>query len=64
MIQALKLVAALLGLFMIVPLVARMGTGSWARAREATKGYGVVLLIVMVIPMAIGAVIAVVGLIN
>ena len=57
MVQALKLVAVLLGLFAIVPLVVLVSTGSWKQAAEAAKGYGTVLLIVMGIPMLLGALI-------
>jgi hypothetical protein len=53
-VQAFKLVAALLGLFAIVPLFTRLATGSWRRTWEATKGYAVVIAILFVIPMAIG----------
>jgi hypothetical protein len=58
------LIAALLGLFMIVPLVTLLATGSWRRTWEAIKGYSVVLALVMGIPMAIGAVMAMVSLID
>jgi hypothetical protein len=58
------LIAALLGLFLVVPLVTLLATGSWRRTWEAIKGYSVVLALVMGIPMAIGAVMALVGLIN
>lgn len=58
------MIAALLGLFMIVPFVTLLATGSWRRTWEAIKGYSVVLALVMGIPMAIGLVIAVVGLID
>lgn len=64
MVQAFKLVAALLGLFLIVPLVTLCATGSLRRTWEAMKGYAVVMTIVMAIPMAIGAVMAAIGLID
>lgn len=64
MVQALKLIAVLLGLFAIVPLFTLLATGSWKQAVEAAFGYGVVLLIVMVIPMSVGLLVALVGLIG
>lgn len=49
---------------MIVPLTTLLFTGSWRRTWEATKGYAVVLGVVIFIPMAVGAVMALVSLIG
>lgn len=61
---ALKLSAALLGMFMIVPLVTLIATGSWRRTWESVKGYAVVLGILIAIPMAVGGAMALVSLIS
>lgn len=58
MIYALELIAALAGFFLLVPGVVLISTGSWRSAVEAAKGYGMVWLVLFVIPGAIGGVIA------
>lgn len=58
MSQTFLLLAALLGLFLIVPAVTWIATGSWSRAKEAAKGYGLVLGIVLYGPLALGCFVA------
>ena len=62
MLQALIGCAVLAGMFLLVPGFTWLATGSWRRALESAKGYGVVCLILFVIPMALGLVAAVVSL--
>lgn len=58
MSQTFLLLAALLGLFLIVPAVTWLATRSWSRTKEAAKGYGIVLGIVLYGPLALGALVA------
>lgn len=58
MIHALILVAVLAGFFLPMPGIAWLSTGSWREAKEATKGYGWVVLILFGIPAALGGIVA------
>ena len=53
-------VAGMAGLFSIVPLATWAATGSWRRALEAAKGYGVMWLFMSGI-MAVGGVIGLIA---
>lgn len=62
MLKILEFVAALLGFFLLVPGIVWISTGSRRQAVEAAKGYGWVVLILFVIPGALGCVVAGVSL--
>lgn len=57
-LRALILVVSLAGFFLLVPGIVWLSTGSRRQAMEAARGYGWVVLILFVIPGAIGGVIA------
>lgn len=62
LLQAVLLVAVLAGFFLLVPGIVWLSTGSRLQAMEAAKGYGRVVLILFVIPGALGCVVAGVSL--
>jgi hypothetical protein len=52
--QSLKLVAALLGIFSIAPLSILLATGSPRQALQCAREYGLWVLVVCLVPAAIG----------
>lgn len=58
MAQAFKLVAVLAGFFLLVPGFIWLTSGSRREAVESAKGYGWVVLILFVIPGALGGIVA------
>lgn len=56
--QALIGCAVLVALFLLVPGIVWLSTGSRRQAMEAARGYGVVCLILFVIPSALGCLVA------
>jgi high-affinity K+ transport system ATPase subunit B len=57
MVQTLKLIAALLAMFMIVPASILLATGSWRASWIAAREYGMWVLVICLVPAAIGCVI-------
>lgn len=60
----LKFLAAMLAMLLVPPVVTALATGSWRRTVEAMKGYLVVIGLVIALPMAVGTLLALVGLID
>jgi hypothetical protein len=50
--------AAMLGMLSLVPLSAWLATGRWSACVQCAKEYGVVLLILFVIPIVCGGLLA------
>ena len=57
-LRALITVAVLAGFFLLVPGLVWLSTGSRREAIESAKGYGWVVLILFIIPGALGCVVA------